>query len=181
MKRNHPQRMLAKKSTIEMSTIAARHHTKSSSKKSCKDKSITGMESNSKRGPDGEETVWCREKQSPTQKACPTWTKTKSSLVTAKKKDHKEWNKSNDEVHEMLCLMCGTISDKNAQLTLKCSLKRKITRYELCFLCYWFISLFSITDQLQTFFVYAKRETVDNRNKECKKVTDMMTVFSSLY
>jgi hypothetical protein len=29
-------------------------------------------------------------------------------------------------VREMLCLMCGMISDKNAQLTMKCSLKRKI-------------------------------------------------------
>jgi hypothetical protein len=99
------------------------------------------MESNSKRGPDGEETVSCCEKQSPTQKACPTWTKKKALLVTAKKKDHKECNEGNDKVRETLCLMCGTISDKNAQLTLKCSLKRKITRYEtkkpkLYFLCY---------------------------------------------
>ena len=127
-----------------MNTIAVCHHTKSSSKKSCKDKSITA----------------------------------------AKKKDRKECNESNDKVREMLCRICGTISDKNAQLTLKCSLKRKITRYEtkkpkLYFLCYWliFFNCWSMTN----LFVDAKRETLDHHNKECKKVMDMMTVFSPLY
>ena len=99
-----------------MSTIAARHPTKSSSKKSCKDKSITGMESSSKRGPDGGETDSYHEKQPPTQKACPTRTEKKASLVTAKKKDRKECNKSNDKVRGTLCLLCGKISDKKPNL-----------------------------------------------------------------
>lgn len=119
------------KTTIVMKTVAARHPTKSSSKKSCKDKSITGMESSLTRRTDGGEIHSYHEKSPPNQKACPTRTKKKDSLVIAKKKDRNECNERNDKVREMLCLMCGTISDKNAQLTMKCSLKRKIRRYEI--------------------------------------------------
>jgi hypothetical protein len=39
----------------------------------------------------------------------------------------------------------------------------------------------SIADRWPTFFVDTKRETLDHHNKECKKVMDMMTVFSPLY
>ena len=100
-----------------MSTIAARDPTKSSSKKSCKNKSMTGAESSSKRGQDGEETDSCREKQPPTQKSCPTWIKKIASLVTTKKKG-KECDEKKDKVRGLLFLICGTISGKNAQLTL---------------------------------------------------------------
>lgn len=108
-----------KTTTILMKTVAARHPTKSSSKKSCKEKSITGMESSSTRMTDGGEIHSYHEKPPPNQKACPTRTKKKDSLVIAKKRDRNECNERNDKVREMLCLMCGTISDKNAKLTLK--------------------------------------------------------------
>lgn len=105
------------KKSLGMSTIAARDPTKSSSKKSCKNKSMTGAESSSKRGQDGEETDSCREKQPPTQKSCPTRIKKIASLVTTKKKG-KECNEKKDKVRGLLFLICGTISGKNAQLTL---------------------------------------------------------------